>query len=88
MFVYRSRHPYDPDRLHRSYFFLKNGRWKVANAIFIGDRVAPETIDINNGVIVVRKLDRRPDESMDVMPSVAKVLELELVGGHLEVLQS
>lgn len=65
----------------------KNGRWKGTNAVFIGDRVVPQTIRIGDGVIVIQYLDRRPEESMAVTPSVKKNLEIELVGGHLEVLQ-
>ena len=65
----------------------KDGRWQGTNAVFIGDRVAPQTIRIGDGVIVARYLDRRPEESMAVTPSVAKTLEIEIVGGHLEVRQ-
>jgi hypothetical protein len=64
-----------------------DGRWRGTNAVFIGDRVAPEAIHIGDGVIIVQYLDRRPEDPMTVAPSVAKTLEIELVGGHLEVLQ-
>lgn len=65
----------------------KNNRWQGTNAVFIGDRVAPQTIRIGDGVIVARYLDRRPEESMAVTPSVEKTLEIEIVNGHLEVRQ-
>ncbi len=65
----------------------KDGRWQGTNAVFIGDRVDPQSIRIKDGVIDIRYLDRRPEESMAVAPSVGKNLEIELVGGHLEVLQ-
>jgi len=65
----------------------KDGRWLGTNAVFIGDRVAPQTIRIGEGLIDVRYLDRSPEESMAVAPSIVNALELELVGGHLEVLQ-
>jgi len=64
-----------------------DGRWRGTNAILIGDRVAPEAIHIGDGVIIVRYLDRRPEDPMTQAPSVTKTLEIELVGGHLEVLQ-
>jgi hypothetical protein len=64
-----------------------NGRWQGTNAVFVGDRVAPKTIDISDGVIIARYLDRRPEESLTEAPSIVKTLELELVGGYLDVLQ-
>lgn len=66
---------------------MKDGRCQGTNAVFLGDRVTPQAIRIVDGVIVARYLNRRPEEPMAVTPSVAKTIEIELLGGHLEVLQ-
>jgi hypothetical protein len=49
--------------------------------------VAPETVDINDGVIVARYKNRRLEASMAEPPSIVKTIEFEIVGGHLEVPQ-
>lgn len=43
---------------------------KGTNAIFLGDRISPQTTEIRNGEIVVNYADRRPDEPMAAVPSV------------------
>jgi hypothetical protein len=53
---------------------VKSGQWQGTNADIIGDRVAPGTIRIHNGLIVARYTDRRPDQSMAQTPSVIKTL--------------
>jgi len=40
------------------------------NAIFIGDRIAPQTINYANNEIVVNYADRKPDEPFTTAPSV------------------
>ena len=40
------------------------------NAISFGDRVAPQTLEINNGKIIMNYADRKPGEPMTVQPSV------------------
>jgi hypothetical protein len=54
------------------------------NAILIGDRIAPQTTEINNGEIIVNYADRRLDDPMTAQPSVAnsryfKISENKLV---------
>ena len=65
----------------------RDGRRQATNAVFNGDRLVPKTIYISDGLIAVRFLDRGPEDPMTVKPSVAKTLEIELVGGHLEVFE-
>jgi hypothetical protein len=50
----------------------ERGGWRGMEAVFIGDRVDPRTLDVNNGVVVVSYADRRPDEPMAAPPSVDK----------------
>ncbi|MEX2010394.1 MAG: hypothetical protein WD874_01155 [Parcubacteria group bacterium] len=45
-------------------------RYNGSNAIFLGDRILPESIDINNGVITVTYLDRAEDEPLAAEPTV------------------
>jgi hypothetical protein len=40
------------------------------NAVFLGDRIAPENIAIQNGQVVVNYADRNPGEPMSTPPSV------------------
>ncbi len=40
------------------------------NAIFLGDRIAPQTINFQNGEIIVNYADRNPDEPMTATPSI------------------
>lgn len=40
------------------------------NAILLGDRIAPDTTQIENGIITVNYADRKPTDSMSTPPSV------------------
>lgn len=44
--------------------------YKGTNAIFLGDRISPQSITIANGVATVRFLDRNPDEAFAAEPTV------------------
>ncbi len=46
------------------------GRYNGTNAILLGDRVAPQTTEIRNGILIVNYADRKPDEPMTAQPSV------------------
>ena len=51
---------------------LKNNTgYQVTNTIVLGDRIAPQTTEINNGVITVNYADRRLGEAMTTLPSLA-----------------
>jgi len=47
----------------------KNG-YTGTNAILIGDRIVPQTINFNNGEIIVNYADRKIDEPMTTQPSL------------------
>lgn len=54
------------------------------NAIFLGDRIAPQTINFQNGEIIVNYVDRNPDEPMTEIPSLGiskyfKILNNQLI---------
>lgn len=53
------------------------------NAVFLGDRIAPQTTEIKEGKIIVNYVDRKINEAMTTAPSVAiskyfKVIDREL----------
>ena len=56
--------------------------WKGTHALFLGDRIAPQTIEVNknpngNDVIAVKYLDRGIDEPMSTQPSIEKTIWLQ-----------
>lgn len=46
--------------------------YKGTNAIFLGDRIAPQSISINQGAVTVTYLDRKPDEPLSAEPTVSE----------------
>jgi hypothetical protein len=44
--------------------------YRGSNAIFIGDRIDPQSISINNGVVTVNYLDRGPQEAFSTEPTI------------------
>lgn len=46
--------------------------YKGTNAIFLGDRISPQSITIANGIATVRFLDRNPDEAFAAEPTMPK----------------
>jgi len=57
--------------------------YQGTNAVFLGDRIAPQNTSIENGMIIVNYADRKPDESFDVQPSVGVSKHLKIVDGLL-----
>lgn len=52
---------------------------KGTDAVFIGDRIAPQNLGVKNGnILIVNYADRKPEESFDVDPSVGKSVYLKL----------
>lgn len=47
-----------------------NGAFSGTQAIFLGDRISPQHIEIRDGVIIVNYADRKGDEPMTVPPSI------------------
>ena len=62
----------------------RNGNYRGTNGILLGDRIAPQTIQISNGVVVANYADRRSDEPMAARPSVVKTKYLTLKNAQLE----
>lgn len=53
------------------------------NAVLLGDRIAPQTTQIKDGVLVVNYADRAPGEPMTAEPSVGVSKYLEIQNGTL-----
>ena len=54
------------------------GRFQGTDAVLIGDRIAPQSTEIRDGLLVVNYVDRAPGEPMVAQPSVGKSLYLKL----------
>lgn len=55
-----------------------NGEYKSTNTLFLGDRIAPQTVEIREGHAVYNYAERRADEPMTAQPSLAKTLWVQL----------
>ena len=53
------------------------------NAIFFGDRIAPQTTEFRNGEIIVNYADRRIDEPMVAFPSIGVTKYFKISDGSL-----
>lgn len=62
---------------------LPSGGFQGTNAIFMGDRVAPQNVAIEDGRAVTNYADRAPDEPFSARPSIGKTLRAMVIGGVL-----
>lgn len=61
--------------------------YKGTNAILLGDRIAPQTTAIQNGVLVVNFADRKPTEPMTAEPSVGVSKKFKVSSSTLVVVK-
>ena len=54
------------------------------NGVFLGDRIAPQTTEIKDGVLTVNYADRKPGEPMVAQPTVGQSKYLQVVNGMLK----
>ncbi len=54
------------------------GHYMGTDAVLIGDRIAPQTTEIRNGILIVNYADRAPGEPMAARPTVGKSMYLKL----------
>ncbi len=57
------------------------------NAIYLGDRIAPQTTSINDQIIEVNFATRKPDEPMTTRPSVGMTMRLKFEDGSLVAIE-
>ncbi|MFZ2555312.1 MAG: hypothetical protein WAZ27_02540 [Minisyncoccia bacterium] len=60
-----------------------SGRFTGTDAVFVGDRIAPQSTEIRDGLLIVNYADRAPGEPMSAQPHIGKSLYLKL-GGDLQ----
>ncbi len=53
------------------------------NALFLGDRIAPQTTEFKNGKIIVNYAQRKPNEPMTAKPSVGVSKYFEVIDDRL-----
>lgn len=53
------------------------------NAVLLGDRIAPQTTNIENGMVIVNYADRNPGESFAIKPSVGISKYLRVIDSKL-----
>jgi hypothetical protein len=58
--------------------------YQGTNAVFLGDRIAPQTTEISAGELAVNYADRRPSDPMTMTPSVGVTKHLRVQGTTLE----
>ncbi len=57
--------------------------YKGTNAVYLGDRIAPQTTEFRNGEIIVNYADRKPNEPFSADPSVGVSKYLKVNGLQL-----
>ena len=57
--------------------------YQGTNGVLLGDRIAPQTTEINNGELIVNYADRKPSEPMTSEPSVGVSKYLKVQGTTL-----
>lgn len=57
--------------------------WTGTNAVLVGDRIAPQTTEIRDGLVTVNYTDRNPGEPFTTKPSLGKSMYLRIVNGTL-----
>jgi heat shock protein HslJ len=63
----------------------ENGMYRGTNAMYLGDRIAPQTIDIHDGKAVANFAERRSDENFATPPSIGKSVWIHLDTQRFEI---
>ncbi|WP_027716607.1 Gmad2 immunoglobulin-like domain-containing protein [Desulfuromonas sp. TF] len=56
---------------HLAAALQKDRKWQGSNAVFLGDRIAPQELSVRNGLIIIRYAEHRPGEPMAAAPTSA-----------------
>lgn len=60
------------------------GKGSGTNAVFLGDRIAPQSTEFRNGMIIVNFAERALGEPFSVAPSVGVSMYLKVIDGVLQ----
>ncbi|OHA85620.1 MAG: hypothetical protein A2408_01030 [Candidatus Yonathbacteria bacterium RIFOXYC1_FULL_52_10] len=63
----------------------ENGTYRGTNALFLGDRIAPQTLEIHEGRAVANYAVRAAEESFAVSPSIGKSLWIHFDQANFEI---
>ena len=58
--------------------------YKGTNAVFLGDRIAPQSLSVSNGVATVKYLDRNSDEPFSAEPTVSTSKQFVFQNGEFQ----
>jgi len=61
----------------------QDNNYRGVNTILLGDRIAPQTTEFQNGEIIVNYADRKPGEPMTAIPSVGVSRYFKIDSGNL-----
>ncbi|MFZ3020314.1 MAG: hypothetical protein WA051_02240 [Minisyncoccia bacterium] len=64
---------------------LENGKYLGTNAMYLGDRIAPQNINIKDGVAVANFADRMASESFAIRPSIGKSVYVYIDKSKMEI---
>jgi len=64
----------------------RHGTYTGTNAIFLGDRISPQNIVIQNGMIIANYADRKPEEPMTTPPSMGITKYITVKDNQLKVM--
>jgi len=64
------------------------GQYRGTNAILLGDRIAPQNVNIKNGILIANYADRKSGEAMTASPSVGKSKYMTLEQGEIREIKS
>ena len=65
------------------YVTVKLADGKELNSVLLGDRIAPQTTEFRDGIIIVNYAERKLDEPMTARPSVGVSAYFKVVGNKL-----
>lgn len=54
------------------------GSYRATNALALGDRITPQTVEVTDGGVAYRFLERRPGDPMTAGPTVEKTVTVRL----------
>ncbi len=66
----------------------QDNNYQGTGVILLGDRIAPQTLEFKDGVIMVNYADRGPEEPMTTPPSFGQTKYLKLESGQLQEVNS
>ena len=58
--------------------------YRGTRVTYLGDRISPQSISINEGIVTVKYLDRRLDEALAVEPTVRMTKEFTFEDGGFQ----